>query len=575
MSLFGSIQMGANTLQAMQIGLHVVGNNIANANTPGYIREEVVYSPAPVQEFGTLTLGLGVEIDGIVQQVDDFLTERLRGSASDRASADVQRDAFADLETLIGELSSTDLSTSLSNFFNSIDEVANGDGDTTSLRALAIGAGESLTADIRRLATRSNDVRNEFNTRIARSADDINDLTEQIRALNLRIVNIEAGGASGSDAGGLRTERQNALGALAELVDIRVTEQPSGAVNISVGGELIVFEGTRREVAINTATDQNGNATATLTLADNQGVLETSGGEVHGLLAARDEILGGFLTSLDELTRLLAFEFNQLYSQGQGAVGFDSLTSTNAVTDPNAALDAAGLPYTPTQGSFQVLVYNPAENTTKTHDIFIDLDGLDTDTTLTSLAADINAIGGVSASVDSTGRLTIQSDSADAQFSFAADDANESGVLAALGLNTFFTGSSALNIGVNSTLTASRSDAARFAASLGGVGAESDSANSLRLAEFYTRPLEGNGGSSLATSYEQLINDITQRATIANSIADGFATFEATLQGEAQAISGVNIDEEAIDMITLQRTYQASARYIQTISELLDVLVNL
>ncbi len=49
MSLFGSIQMGGNTLQAMQIGLQVVGNNIANANTPGYVRQEAVYVPAPVQ----------------------------------------------------------------------------------------------------------------------------------------------------------------------------------------------------------------------------------------------------------------------------------------------------------------------------------------------------------------------------------------------------------------------------------------------------------------------------------------------------------------------------------------------
>jgi flagellar hook-associated protein 1 len=57
MSLFGSIQMAGNTLQAMQIGLHVVGNNIANANTPGFIRERVVYTPAPVQKLGELTLG--------------------------------------------------------------------------------------------------------------------------------------------------------------------------------------------------------------------------------------------------------------------------------------------------------------------------------------------------------------------------------------------------------------------------------------------------------------------------------------------------------------------------------------
>ena len=58
-------------------------------------------------------------------------------------------------------------------------------------------------------------------------------------------------------------------------------------------------------------------------------------------------------------------------------------------------------------------------------------------------------------------------------------------------------------------------------------------------------------------------------------MADGLRVFEGTLDASAQAISGVNLDEEAIDMIMLQRTYQASARYISTLSELMDLLVNL
>ena len=60
MSLFGSIQMGGNTLRAMEIGLHVVGDNIANANTPGYVRQEAIFAPASTQKKGSLILGLGV-----------------------------------------------------------------------------------------------------------------------------------------------------------------------------------------------------------------------------------------------------------------------------------------------------------------------------------------------------------------------------------------------------------------------------------------------------------------------------------------------------------------------------------
>ena len=108
MSLFGSIQMGGNTLQAMQIGLQVVGNNIANANTPGYVRQEAIYAPAGVRSMGNLILGLGVKVDSIVQKLDKFVQERLVGARGDRANAEVQEQVYRDLETLLNELSEHD-----------------------------------------------------------------------------------------------------------------------------------------------------------------------------------------------------------------------------------------------------------------------------------------------------------------------------------------------------------------------------------------------------------------------------------------------------------------------------------
>ena len=89
------------------------------------------------------------------------------------------------------------------------------------------------------------------------------------------------------------------------------------------------------------------------------------------------------------------------------------------------------------------------------------------------------------------------------------------------------------------------------------------------------QPIDSSGGASLADLYDQLINQITQGSSVAQSVADGFRTFEGSLDGQAQAVSGVSIDEEAVKMLTLQRIYQASAKYIQTLSELLDLLVKL
>ncbi|QDU90315.1 Flagellar hook-associated protein 1 [Pirellulimonas nuda] len=567
MSLFGSLQLAGNTLRAMQIGLQVVGNNIANANTEGFIREEAVYAPAPVQRIGNLTIGLGVEVEAIVQKADRFVTDRLRDAAGDRAGANIETAAYRDLETLLGELSDSDLSTAFTSFFNSIDQLA-GEPANLSLRNLVIGKGESLAREVARVASRASDLKGERDSRVVASVDEINSLAEQVQQLNLRITTIEGGGAGGSQAGGLRSQRDAALQRLSEIVGVRVDPQPSGAVNVSLGGEQLVFESQRREVFADTAS-VGGQRITTVRFVDNKSEVRAGAGELAGLYSARDEIIGGFEEGLDEMARSLIFEFNKLHSQGQGLAGFDQLTSATGVLDAAAPLDAAGLSFTPENGSFDLVVRNKNTGLDTTHTIQVDLNGLDGDTSLTSLAAAINAVDGVSAEVTTGGRLSIKADSKDAEFAFSGDT---SGALAALGLNTFFAGDGARNIALNSELRGVK-NAGKFAASLGGI--DGDSENALRLGAFLDLRLEAQGGASLASQYDQLINTVATGATLSQSVADGFTQFEAALEGQQQALSGVNLDEEAIKMLSLQRTYQASARFIQTISELMDILVSL
>ncbi|WP_442482092.1 flagellar hook-associated protein FlgK [Aeoliella sp. SH292] len=567
MSLFSSIQLASNTLQAMQIGLHVVGNNIANANTPGYVREDVIYSPAPVQKKGDLVLGLGVTVDGIVQKVDRFLQERLRNASSDRANATVQEQAYVDLEQILGELSDTDLSTSFTNFFGAVEQVLNVPDDLSN-RNLAVLAGQTLARDFNRMSTRTADLHDRLDIRVNQISGEINSLSEEIRKLNLQITAIEGGGLSKSDAGGLRVQRDTAVAKLANLADVKVVEQTTGALTVTIGGEFVVTDGIRREVEAVNNKDNGRNAT-TIHFVDTGVKLAVTGGELRGLFAARDEIVGGALKQYDDIARTLAFEFNKLYSQGQGLVGFNQVTSADTVLDISVPLDEAGLAYTPVNGSFNIVVRNTATNNEVTHTIQIDLNGLDDDTSLEDLAAQISAITGITATVTPARGLSIASSAANTEFAFAGDT---SGVLAALGINSFFTGSTAATLSVNQNLHGI-DNARRFAASLGGVSA--DARNAERLVEFYTRPLEAIGGASISDKYNQLANGIAQGSAAAKAVAGGFRTFEATLDGEVQALSAVNIDEEAVKMIQLQRTYQASARYIQTISEMLDMLVNL
>jgi flagellar hook-associated protein 1 FlgK len=213
------------------------------------------------------------------------------------------------------------------------------------------------------------------------------------------------------------------------------------------------------------------------------------------------------------------------------------------------------------------LIRNKQTGLTETSTVNINLDLPGHQTTLDDVVAQLNAISGVQAEVTIDKRLKITQASQDDEIAFAHDT---SGTLAALGINTFFTGSSADDINVNSML---RVDPSLFAASTGGIG--QDTNNATQLAAFIDRPLSTQNGASLSILYDQMIGNVTQASYQAGAAASSADTYEATLRGQKSSTSGVNLDEEAINMIQYQRTYQAAAKYISTLSELLDVLVHI
>ena len=565
MSLFGSIQLAGNTLRAADVGLQVVGNNIANANTPGYARQEVVLEPAPTQRLGNLLLGLGVRVVGIAQKVDENLNERLRNASSDAASSETQKNTYEQLEGLVAELGENDLSTSLNNFFASVSDVLN-QPESVSVRNLAMLKGKALAGDINRLAARVRQIRSDTNARVVDAATNINRLLNNIRDLNIKVAEAE-GGVSKSDAASLRDQRNNDLAELAKLIDIKVHEQPSGGVAVfTPDGDYLVFEGNLRNVRTQNRSE-DGQTTTEIRLVETDALVSITSGQTGGLIRARDEILGGFLDTLDTFAQTLAFEFNKLYASGQGLNGYSTVSSEFPISDTSQPLDDAGLPFTPVNGSFDVLVYNKRTKLTQTTKITVDLNGLDSDTSLASLQSQLSSINGISAAVSADGRLTLTSDSADQSIAFANDT---SGVLASLGLNTFFSGSSALNLSVNPAVVA---DPSLFAASKGGVGADTN--NAVELVGFLDRTLDSQSGATLNDLYAQLTGDVTQASAVARSVFEGFKVFEDSLNGQAQAVTGVNLDEEAIKMLGFQRVYQASAKFISTVNDLLGVLIDL
>jgi flagellar hook-associated protein 1 FlgK len=404
------------------------------------------------------------------------------------------------------------------------------------------------------------------NQQIIGLGDDINGLLTDIAKLNVQIAEAEGGSVSPSDAVGLRDRRAEDLAKLAEITDIHSLEQPTGDVTVLIGGEYLVSLGQVRKVKVVTSTQDNLQVSE-IRIADLDAPITSGSGRLGGLIAARDGTLKGFLNDLDSLSKTLIGEFNKIYSGGQGLSGFTQIQSQQSVANAGAALDAAGLPFTPTNGLFQVQVYNSQTNQRTTTDIRVDLNGLDSDTSLNDLAAQLDAIDGIGATITTDGKLQITGDSPQVSFAFANDT---SGTLAALGLNTFFTGTRASDIGINQDV---RSDATKFAISAGGVG--QDTTNGALLANLLTAPLDSHDGASLANLYDQLTGNVAQSGQSVHAAAEGLRHFQQTLEAQHMAVSGVNIDEEAVRLIEYQRAFQASAKVIATVNELLDTLLKL
>jgi flagellar hook-associated protein 1 FlgK len=475
------------------------------------------------------------------------------------------KSSYAQLETIVGALNNSNLGSSLNSFFSSIDDILNQPGDS-SVQNLAVLQGEDLATTINQMAGQVESMRSDLNTEVTNLASNINDLTNQIGALNLQIENVQGGNTSGSDAVGLEDQRLQALQSLSQLVGVQTVQQTNGSMSVYVGGEYLVSDGVVRNVETNQSS--NGGQTVTnLAISGTNTPLVSSSGQLAGLIQARDTILPGFLGSLNSFTGTLISEFNKVYASGQGLDGYTTVTSQSAVDDPNAALSAAGLSFPPSNGSFQVQIYDQTTGLTQTSNIDVNLTGSKTDTTLTQLAAELNGVSGLSASIGSDNRLSIACTSPNQEFSFANDS---SGVLTSLGINTFFTGSTAADIGVNSDV---QNNPSLFAASQGGFGADTN--NAAELATFASTPLASQNGSTITDLYNNMVNGVTQGSAQAQSTSASADAYATSLSSQQLAESGVSIDAQTIKMLEYQQAYQATAKYISTIDSLLQLVAQI
>jgi len=567
-----SLQIGRSALLSHSLAMDVTGNNMANAATAGYARQVVdLQSALGVRTREGAYLGLGVEAERIRRISDAYLEQRLRDARADAESLKSQDETFQRLEGIFNELSDTDLSSVMNDFFTAINTLQL-NPEERSVRRSVVESAKTFTDTIRTLREKIDELRSNVNSEIEGAVDTINSITSQIADMNVEIAKLESGGAKAGAATALRDRREVLLGQLADLLQVRAVELDNGMVNVFAGSDPLVMDRSSYELKTETRLDR-GLLVSDVVFASDSRALTTKGGKVEGLLEARDTGLVEFIDSLDAWTGAFIDGFNRIHAGGQGLDLYTDVAGARGVTDPAASLAAAGLDFTPATGTFDIKVKNATSGETKTFRFHVDLDGLGgDDTTLADLVADINAqIGAsypqVAASVGAGNTLRISSSSADVSFGFSNDT---SGVLACLGVNTFFTGKDSTDIALSSVID---DNPGLIAAST--TGMPGDNSNAANLLAFQRQSLDVLGGESVDSYYQGIVSTMGIRAAASSDRSVGSQAILASIQSQRETLSGVSLDEEAVNLVRYQSGYTAAARFVSTIDEMIQTLLDM
>lgn len=571
--LNSALQIGRSALLSYQGALQTVGNNISSAGSPDYTR--LVPQLDPLQ--GSLVAndlqpGAGVALTSIQRYIDEALEGRLRLAIGGQEQAATRQVNLVQVESYFDDLSGAGVGSVLIEFWSRFDELQNSPEDLA-IRDLVVSGGARLADSLHTLRSQLADLGADIDGQIADVVAQADDLARQIANLNEVISTTEAGRRSQATA--LRDQRDAVLRQLSQILDITVREQPDGSLNVYAGSEAIVQAASARQLIAVQSIDGEF-VRSSIRFADTNQQLQVRGGRLAGLIEAREQDAYGQIAAVDRLAEAIISDVNRVHADGQGRVGFTSVIGNYDMLDTDVALNstAAGLAFPPQSGSFYVTVADDATGTPVAYRIEIDLDGVGTDTTLQSLVDDFNSqVTGATASITSDNRLSI---SADAGFSFTfgydgqTARSDTSHVLAALGINTFFSGTDASSIAVSQTLRDRPSLVAAASVFLPG-----DGLNAGRLAGLGSATSDRLGDTSLVGFFNSISNSIAVAGSAVNADVEASSSILTSLQAQKESISGVSLDEEAIALLKFQRAFQGATRFISVVDDLLSELIAL
>ena len=614
---------GSSALIAFQRALSTVGHNVANINTPGYSRQRVEFEARDATYFGYGYQGNGVQIVDVRRMADSLATSRLLDSGGELARLQQLSTLSSRLDQLFSE-KATGISAPWSSFFDSVNALSSnaaGSADRESVLAQA----NALVTRFRQIDQHLDGLDIEVNAGLTAATDEVNRLAKEIAQLNGQI------GGSSSPSGDLLDRRDQLISELVAFTGGNAATQDGGLVNVfSAGGQPLVVGATAstlvtvpdpyRPERLQVALETNGQR---VTL-DKRAL----GGQIGGLVEFRTTVLDPAMAELGRIATSLAQTFNEGHRAGMdqyGQMGADFFTlpaprlSSNANNTGNASLTTsvgsvgglnaqnvllrfdgaawvathpdtgASIPMTGTGTAADPLVVNGIEvvlasGTPAANDRFL-------------LQPTAGAAGNLGVAITDPGRIAAATpvkattdlantgsgklsglkvtDAANAALLAPADiefiDATQY-TINGTGPFVYTPGQTMAYNGWSVVLDGAPAAGDTF--SVGPTGANSSDNGNAKLLSNLDDARVLNGGT---LTLNGAIGGLTTQVGSAARQADYSAQAQQVIHDQAQAardaVSGVNLDEEAADLMRLQQAYQAASQIIATADTLFQSLL--
>jgi flagellar hook-associated protein 1 FlgK len=317
-SLSSILNVARGAMQAAQIQMQTTGQNIANASVDGYTVQKVRIMANTPEHFPYGSLGTGIVVAGVGQARDALLDAQFRASNGRASYASTSSDVMTRVEQVLGEPSTTGLSNSLDQFWNSWSDLAS---DPTSLTARGVVAarGSQLAGMLNGFATSLDTVSADARASINGDMTKVNQIATQLAQMNPEIVAAEANGSTAND---LRDTRNRLLDQLSGLVDAQVTTRSDGSVGVYMGGRMLVDGTSAHQLAT------NGGIPVAITFAGETNALTNIGGSIGASLTTLNQTVGGVMADLDTLASTLVQQVNAIHSTGTVFVGGSTTPSS-------------------------------------------------------------------------------------------------------------------------------------------------------------------------------------------------------------------------------------------------------